>query len=103
MRPGTQNDMSNPNSSNSSITVPRLRDDGANWPDYQSKARTAMGARGLIRHVDGTARKPLPYPEVNGVPMKKPGLEASDEDLEEKEKRLDEYEQKEYGAQHVMC
>src|ERR1700731_2198789 len=102
MRPGAQNDMSNPNSSNSSIAVPRLRDDGANWPDYQSKARTAMGARGLIRHVDGTARKPLPYPEVNGVPMKKPGLEASDEDLEEKEKRLDEYEQKEYGAQHVM-
>src|SRR3984893_12644308 len=102
MRPGAQNDMSNPNSSNSSIAVPRLRDDGANWPDYQSKARTAMGARGLIRHVDGTARKPLPYPEVNGVPMKKPGLEASDEDLEVIEKRVDEYEQKEHGSQHVM-
>ena len=100
MRPVTQNDM--PNSSNNAIAVPRLRDDGANWPDYQSKARTAMGARGLIRHVDGTARKPIAYPEVNGVPMKKPGVEATDDDLEEKEKRLDEYEQKEYGAQHVM-
>src|ERR1700719_4233718 len=100
MRPVTQNDM--PNSSNNAIAVPRLRDDGANWPDYQSKARTAMGARGLIRHVDGTARKPIAYPEVNGVPMKKPGVEATDDDLDEKEKRLDEFEQKEYGAQHVM-
>ena len=34
--------------------------------------------------------------------MKKVGLEATDDDLEEKEKRLDEYEQKEYGVQHVM-
>src|ERR1700726_4200525 len=100
MRPVTQNDM--PNSSNNAIAVPRLRDDRANWPDYQSKARTAMGARGLIRHVDGTARKPVAYPEVNRGPMKKPGVEATDDDLEEKEKRLDEYEQKEYGAQHVM-
>src|SRR3984893_5067785 len=71
-------------------------------PDYQSKARTAMGTRGLIRHVDGTARKPIAYPEVNGVLMKKLGVEATDDELEEKEKRLDEYEQKEYGAQHVM-
>src|ERR1700730_6516228 len=102
MRSNAQNDMPTPNSSNSSIARPRLRDDGANWPDYQSKARTAMGARGLIRHVDGTARKPDPYPEVNGVPMKKAGVEATDDELEEKEKKLDEYEQKEYGAQHVM-
>src|ERR1700730_8205025 len=102
MRPDVQNDMPTSNSSNSTIAVPRLCDDGVNWPDYQSKARTAMGARGLIRHVDGTARKPVPYPELNGVPMKKPGVEATDDELEEKEKRLDEYEQKEYGVQHVM-
>src|ERR1700731_253216 len=102
MRSGTQNDMPNPNSSNSAIVVPQLCDDRANWPDYQSKARTAMGARGLIRHVNGTVRKPVPYPEVNRVLMKKPGLEATDNDLDEKEKRLDKFEQKEYGAQHVM-
>src|ERR1700731_4881446 len=34
--------------------------------------------------------------------MKKPGVEVTDDELEEKEKKLDEYEQKEYGAQHVM-
>src|ERR1700731_3186691 len=102
MRSNVQNDMPTPNSSNSAIAVPRLHDDGANWPDYQSKARTAMGARGLIRHVDGTARKPVPCPEINGVPMKKLGVEATDDELEEKEKKLDEYKQKEYGVQHVM-
>src|SRR3984893_940559 len=102
MRSVTQNDMPGSNSSNNAIAVPQLRNDGVNWPDYQSKARTAMGARGLIRHVDGTARKPVAYPEVNVVPMKEPGVEATDDDLEENEKRLDEYEQKEYGGQHVM-
>ena len=61
-----------------------------------------MGARGLIRHVDGTARKPVPYPIEKGIAMKKPGIEATDDELEEKEKKMDEYEQKEYAAQHVM-
>src|ERR1700731_3015571 len=102
MRSNAQNDIPTPNSSNSAIAVPRLRNDEANWPDYQSKARTAMGARGLIRHVDGTARKPVPYPEVNGVPLKKPGIEATDDELEEKEKKLDEYKQREYGVPQVM-
>ena len=88
MRSNAQNDMPTSNSSNSAIAVPHLCDDGANWPDYQLKARTAMGARGLIRHVDGTARKPDPYPEVNGVPMKKAGVEATDDELEEKEKKI---------------
>ena len=68
-----QTNMPTSNSSNSAIAVPRLRDDGANWPDYQSKARTAMGARGLIQHVDGTVGKPVPYPEQNGILMKKTG------------------------------
>src|ERR1700731_3754385 len=34
--------------------------------------------------------------------MKKAGIEVTDDEIEEKEKKLDEYEQKEYGAQHIM-
>ena len=34
--------------------------------------------------------------------MKAPGTKATDEDLEEKEKKFDDYEQKDYSAQHVM-
>jgi hypothetical protein len=41
--------------SSNTYTLPRLRDDGSNWVDYETKARMAMGAKGLIRHVDDTA------------------------------------------------
>src|ERR1700730_9026090 len=102
MRFVAQNDLTTANTSSNAIGVPQLRDDGANWADYESKARTAMGARGLIRHRDGTARKPVTYFEENGIPMKTPGVQATDEDLEEKEWRFNEYEQKEYCAQHVL-
>src|ERR1700726_4354824 len=102
MRFIVQNDFMTINTSSNAIGVPRLRDDGANWADYESKARTAMGAKGLIRHCDGSAQKPVTYPEVNGIPMKTPGVKATDEDLEEKERKLDEYEQKQYGVQHIL-
>src|ERR1700731_3090241 len=97
-----QNDFTTVNTSSNAIGVPRLRDDRANWADYESKARTAMGAKGLIRHRDGTARKPVAYPKENGIPMKATGVKATDDDLEEKEQRFDEYEQKEYSAQHIL-
>src|ERR1700719_4155706 len=100
MRLVTHPESTSTNSMSNAIAVPRLRDDGANWPDYQSKDRTAMGARGLIRHVDGTVRKLVAYPLVDGILMKAPGTKATDEDLEEKEKKLDDYEQKDYSAQH---
>ena len=90
------------NTSSNTMAVPQLRDDGANWADYESKAQTAMGARGLIRHCDGTAQKPVAYPEVDGILMKTPGVKATDEDLEEKEHKFDEYEQKEYSVQHIL-
>ena len=102
MRFVVQNNLMTTNTSSNTIGVPRLRDDGANWADYESKAHTAMGARGLIRHRDGTARKPVAYPEEAGIPMKAPGIKATDKDLEEKERRFDEYEQKEYSAQHIL-
>ena len=102
MRFAAQNDLTPSNTFSNALSVPRLRDDGANWADYESKARTAMGVKGLIRHCDGSARKPVAYPEVNGIPMKTPGVKATDEDLEEKERKLDEYEQKQYGGQHIL-
>jgi hypothetical protein len=38
-----------------SLTIPKLKDDGSNWADYEPKMRNALGAKGLIRHVDGLA------------------------------------------------
>jgi hypothetical protein len=82
--------------------VPRLRDDGSNWVDYEHKARTAMGAKGLLRHVDGTTRKPIPYVTVGGLPVKADGNPTNDDEIDAKERWLDEFEQKEYAACHII-
>jgi hypothetical protein len=84
------------------LALPKLRDDGANWIDYESKVRTAMGSRGLIRHVEGTARRPVEFAVENDVPVSSPGTPATEEEIETKEKKLDEFDQKEYTARHII-
>ena len=51
----------NPNSDSTTLAVPKLHDDGSNWADYQPRICKAMGAKGLWRHVEGTAAAPVPY------------------------------------------
>jgi hypothetical protein len=56
--------MTNLNSSSdiiSFITIPKLRDNSSNWVDYESKVRSMLGAKGIIRHIDRTAIEPIPY------------------------------------------
>ena len=89
-------------SSSNALSVPRLKDDDSNWVDYEDKIRTAMGAKGLIRHVEGTAQAPQPYALENGVQVTKPGTPATDDEIEAKEKKLDEFEQKQYMARHFI-
>ena len=84
------------------LSIPKLNDDGSNWVDYEVKARTAMGSKGLSRHLAGTAIQPKPFDVENGVIMFEKGKPATDEQIEAKEKRLDEYEQKEYLARHII-
>src|SRR5271156_3668270 len=84
------------------LSIPKLRDDGSNWADYEPKTRTAMGSRGLIRHVDGTSVAPTPYPLDNGVAMVNVTTAATDDQIEAKEKCLDEYEQKLHLARHIL-
>ena len=73
------------NSSSDSMTlsVPKLRDDGSNWSDYQSRIERAMGSKGLWRHVLGTAVVPKLFELPNGIPVladKK--TEATEEQIE---------------------
>ena len=84
------------------LSIPKLLDDGSNWVDYEIKARTAMGSKGLIRHVEGKARKPTPYAEVNGKLMVDATTPATDDQIDAKERVLDEYEQKEYLTRHII-
>ena len=101
MRPAPQNEDSVAPQS-SPFAIIKLHDDGSNWPDYKLKAKTAMGAKGLIRHVEGTARRLLPFNIKNGQPVSEPEKLATRAEIQDLERTLDEYEQREYAAWHIM-
>jgi hypothetical protein len=92
-----------PSSSSSLASVEKLRDDGSNWSDYQSRMERVLGAKGLWRHVVGTAVALKPYAMVDGVPVLVDGkTPATEEQIEYKEDQLMEFEKKEYLAQHLI-
>lgn len=69
MSPEAISDMSI--STSSTISIPKLADDGSNWMDYESKAQNAMGSKGLIRYIDDSVVEPKMYDILNGVVMSK--------------------------------
>ena len=92
-----------PNNNSTTLAVPKLRDDGSNWADYEPRMRKAMGSRGLWRHVEGVATVPKPYVVADGVPVLADGKTAAmEEQLESKEAKIIEYEKWEYLAQHII-
>ena len=91
-----------PSSPSNLDSVQKLRDDGSNWSDYQSRMERVLGARGLWRHVVGTAAAPKQYAMVNGIPVMKDGTPATDEEVEAKEDKITEHEKREYLAQHII-
>ena len=74
------NSLNNNSSESSTLAVPKLRDDGSNWSDYHPRLQNAMGAKGLWRHVEGTAVAPVPYIVNEGILMladEKPQLQTT--------------------------
>ena len=105
MGPGTtmnsQTTSTNPDST--LLAVPKLRDDGSNWSDYYPRIQNAMGAKGLWRHVLGTATAPVPYVVSKGTPMLANGTTPATEDqIEAKETKIVEFEKREYFARHIL-
>lgn len=93
----------NSNSDSTSLSVPKLRDDGSNWADYQPRIERALGSKGLWRHVVGTAIAPVPYSLLAGVPVIADGkTPATEEQIETKETRIVDFDKREYLAQHVI-
>jgi gag-polypeptide of LTR copia-type len=93
----------NSNSDSTTLSVPKLRDDGSNWADYQPRIERALGSKGLWRHVLGAAIAPKLYILLAGVPVIADGkTPATEEQIEAKEAKIQEYERKEYLAQHVI-
>ena len=87
----------NSNSDMMTLSVPKLRDDESNWPDYQSRIKRVMGSKGLWRHMLGSAVVLQPYMLLEGIPVladKK--MEAMDEQIEAREIKIIDFEKKEY-------
>ena len=75
------------------LAVPKLHDDGSNWSDYEPQIQNAMGAKGLWRHILGSAIAPVPYAMSNGIAMLADGKTPATEDqIEDKESKMVEFE-----------
>src|SRR5271168_165630 len=62
-----------------------------------------MGAKGLSRHVLGTAIAPVPYIISKGAPMLADGTTPAMEDqIEAKESKIIEFEKREYFTRHIL-
>ena len=91
------------NSDSTSLSVPKLHDDGSNWADYEPRVERVLGAKGLWRHVVGTAIAPKPYAVVAGVPVLADWItQASDDQVELKELKIVDHDKREYLAQHII-
>src|ERR1700733_7614320 len=91
------------NKNDTSLSVPKLRDDGSNWADYEPRIRKAMGARGIWKHVEGTALKPTQYHLLGNTYVLSDGATPATEDqVETRESKVEEYERKQYLAQHII-
>ena len=89
----------NSNSDSTALSVPKR----SNWADYQPRIERALGSKGLWRHALGTAIAPKPYQILAGVPVIADGkTPATEEQIEVKETKIQEYERKEYLAQHII-
>jgi len=65
----------------------------------------AISARGLMRYVDGRAVKPEPFKtdDKTGKLVKPDGKPASEDEIEERDMKIDEYCQKDaYVKQHIF-
>ena len=92
---------STPNSS--TLAVPKLCDDGSNWADYYPRLQNTMGAKGLWRHVEGTATALVPFVLSDGVPMLADGkTKATEDQIESKESKILEFEKRENLACHIL-
>ena len=93
----------NSNSDSASLSVPKLHDDTSNWANYQPRIERALGLKGLWRHVMGTAIALKPYALLDGVAVIADGkTPATEEKIEAKEAKIQEFEKHEYLAQHII-
>ena len=95
-------DFSSSNRTTFSITP--LRDDGSNFADYEPKVKVLCGAKGILKFLEGRARKPKELHVANGVFMKPGTIDkpATEEEIENADTKMDTYEQNEAMCKHIL-
>src|SRR5882762_2412625 len=85
-----------PGASSVLFSIPNLADDGSNWVTYKERLLNVIGARGLMRYVDGRAREPLPFAisAKTQLPVKANGSTTTEEEQEAQDNKIDEWHQK---------
>ncbi|KAJ6498279.1 hypothetical protein DFH09DRAFT_945507, partial [Mycena vulgaris] len=101
MGPDSDSLSTSPSSAFNTYQVTKLKDDGLNWLAYKGRIIFALKARNLYRHLQGTTRKLCEYlpKDLNtaGSPLllEDRATAATTPQIEENEKKLDAYEQRE--------
>src|ERR1700722_825388 len=86
-----------------SMNLPVLKDDGSNWADYEPRMLNALGAKGLVRHVEGLATAPAQFTaDKDGNPILPDGTKATYKDVEMRDEKIEEFNTKEYLARHLL-
>jgi len=96
MSPDMATDSMLPGTTSALFNIPKLAEDGSNWITYKERMLTAIGARGLMHYVDGHAKRPIPYKvdEKTGVVSKPDGSIPTQVEVDDLDKKTDEYFQK---------
>ena len=88
--------------SNNTIAVLRLRDDRSNWVDYDDRLKSALGSKGLLKYIEGMAVRPNMLAVKDGEFIVKPRQPATDEEIEVHKKKIEDFDQKEHAARHIL-
>jgi hypothetical protein len=109
MGPATDSIMSTSSTSLKIVNLEKLKDDGSNWITYKERVLNTLTHKGLRRHVNGSVRKPDDLQWRNKTATVAEGFykpdgtkPLSEDEIEEHEKKIDEYEQKQASVREVI-
>ncbi|KAG1740214.1 uncharacterized protein EDB91DRAFT_1012951, partial [Suillus paluster] len=96
MSPVTAMDSALPSTNSPMFNVPKLAEDASNWITYKERMLTAIGARGMMRYVDGHETKHTPFKidPTTSIVTKPDGSAAMQTEISDLEKATDEFFQK---------
>lgn len=85
------------------VNLPKLQEDGSNWVTYKARVMNNLTSRGLLRHVEGTAQKPVQLTEKAGEYFKPGSTTAlTDKELEKHDDSVDLYGQKQALVRDIV-